>query len=117
LARKVSGRAAFLAHFKEIEAELATGQFASVVHGKFKDRLGFSYRQFAYYVREYELGPARPETSRPAPRQPAPPRLAAGSLPPGKALAPKMASGPIITRPAEKRFRFDPTDIDEGKLI
>jgi hypothetical protein len=117
LARKVSGRAAFLAHFKAIEAELAKGQFASVVHGMLKDRLSFSYRQFAYYVREYELGPQRPEVSRPAARQPATARLTAGSLPPGNALAPKVAGSPIIARPAEKRFRFDPTDIDESKLI
>jgi hypothetical protein len=53
--KKGNGRRAFLALRAEIKRELDAGAFAKTVHARFEERLGIGYRQFAKYVKRYEL--------------------------------------------------------------
>jgi hypothetical protein len=111
MARKVNGRTAFLPLKDRIEADLAAGHFAKNVHAKYETQLGFSYRQFLYYVREYRLssGAARPADTGLA--VPAPPEN------PG-ARGPSRSGGPVVPDvPAPRKFVFRPADIDAKKLI
>lgn len=48
------GRAAFLAHAAAICAEIDQGWPMTVVHQKFKDRVGLGYRQFNRHVKTHQ---------------------------------------------------------------
>ncbi len=113
MARKVNGRIAFLPLRDRIEADLAAGYFAKSVHAKYETQLGFSYRQFLYYVREYGLGGGTappPETGLAAHA----PALAESSGMRG----PSRSGGPVVPDvPAPRKFIFRPADIDAKKLI
>ena len=107
---KVNGRPAFLVLKDEIQAELDAGVFATRIYAKFKGKLPFSYRQFLYYVDQYDLrGPALSAPDAAAKPQPAidVPRS-----------VPQAGSAPIRMRPDQPRkFIFNPADIDKKKLI
>lgn len=111
MARKVNGRTAFLPLKDRIEADLAAGHFAKNVHAKYEIQLGFSYRQFLYYVREYRLGLGK--------ARPAGTRLAVPALPESPGARGSLRSGgPVVPDvPAPRKFIFRPADIDAKKLI
>ena len=106
-----AGRIAFAALSPEIFGELAREIPMSVVHRKYKDRLGISYSQFTRHVRTFKarenfrawaasavrgLLTPRGGTSKPAPKP----------QPPG-----------LVEADRSMGFHFDPTDIDSKKLI
>jgi len=111
MARKVNGRTAFLPLKDRIEADLAAGHFVKNVHAKYETQLGFSYRQFLYYVREYRLGSSK--------ARPADARLAVPALPENPGVQGPSRSGcPVIPHtPGPRKFIFRPADIDAKKLI
>lgn len=121
LARKVMGRVRFMALREEIETDLAKGLFKKAVYAKYEDQLGFTYRQFLYYVREFNLGFKRSrlpaisasavsgndQSSAETPlRRPDPENM------PGSQRKPINAG-----REKPKTFHFNPADIDRKKLI
>ena len=113
MARKVNGRTTFLPLKDRIEADLAAGHFAKSVYAKYETQLGFSYRQFLYYIREYRLGPSKvhPSNTRPAaPMSALPENSDAQGL--------SRSGGPVIPHvPGPRKFIFRPADIDAKKLI
>jgi hypothetical protein len=106
-----AGRIAFAALSPEIFDELAHEVPLSVVHRKYKDRLGISYSQFTRHVRSFKARENFQGWAATALRGlPAPRSLA--SRPAQKSHPPELAE-------AERSmgFHFDPTDIDSKKLI
>ena len=106
-----AGRTAFAALSPEIFGELAREIPMSVVHRKYKDRLGISYSQFTRHVRAFkarenfqawaatavrDLSAPRDVVAKPVPKP----------HPPGLPEADRSVG-----------FHFDPTDIDSKKLI
>ena len=116
--KKGNGRRAFLALRAEIKRELDAGAFAKTVHASFEERLGIGYRQFAKYVKRYELLASDPALAQPAAARPGAARVSNQPLPPSSTAEPQSPREPLnARRPPPKRFIFDPTDIDLKKLI
>jgi hypothetical protein len=116
--KKGNGRRAFLALRAEIKLELDAGAFAKTVHARFEERLGIGYRQFAKYVKRYELLASDPALAQPAAAFPNAARAPNQPLSPASTAGPKAPREPLnARRPPPKRFIFDPTDIDLKKLI
>ena len=106
-----AGRTAFAALSPEIFGELAREIPMSVVHRKYKHRLGISYSQFTRHVRtfkareNFQAWPAPAVRSLPAPHG-GPSKPAPKPYPPGLTEAERSVG-----------FHFDPSDIDSKKLI
>jgi hypothetical protein len=116
--KKGNGRRAFLALRAEIKRELDAGAFAKTVHARFEERLGIGYRQFAKYVKRYELLASDQALAQPAAILPRAARAPNQPLPLSSAAEPTAPREPLnARRPPPKRFIFDPTDIDLKKLI
>jgi hypothetical protein len=106
-----AGRTAFAALSPEIFGELAREIPMSVVHRKYKDRLGISYSQFTRHVRAFK---SRENFQAWA-------TMAVRGLPASRGgiskTAPKTHPPGLPDAGRTKGFHFDPTDIDEKKLI
>ncbi len=106
-----AGRTAFAALSPEIFGELAREIPMSVVHRKYKDRLGISYSQFTRHVRtfkareNFQAWAATAVRGLPAPR--------CGATKP----APKPHPPGLAEAERSMGFHFDPADIDSKKLI
>ena len=107
--RNLNAKLAFLALKSPILDELATGEYVKTVYLRYADRLGVSYRQFCRYVSESKLSDAT------ASRQSSAELLSLAA--PSHIPSPPASRTPILTRSPSRGFVFDPTDIDEKKLI
>ena len=80
--------------------------------------MGIGYRQFAKYVKRYELLASDQALVQPAAIPPSAVRAPNQPLDPSSTAVPKAPREPLnARRPPPKRFIFDPTDIDLKKLI
>ena len=113
------GRAKFIALQDQIAAELARGLFKKAVYSQFEARLGISYRQFLYYVQEFDIGFKRQDKKRAvtAFAGRAQPLEKAPSRDDQERVLTRPARAPIYKKPERpQHFVRNPEGIDPKKL-